>query len=106
MTYARGGTEVSVTATVGRTEFEEYAADGTAVRSESRDYIIRVVDLGDNIEQDFKPERGDVILETVNGTDLTAEVMSIASGTEPWRFHDRDQTQYRITTKIVGREAS
>lgn len=104
--YRRGASEVTVSATVGRTEFEEFGADGSVIRSESRDYIIRVADLGDTIAQGFRPERGDLIIEAIGDEDVAYEVMSITSGDEPWRFHDRRQSQYRITTKAVGREAS
>lgn len=106
VTFRRGSDEVSVTATVGRTEYEEFGTDGTVVRSESRDYIIRVSDLATLLGAGLYPRHGDRIVETFDGYTLTCEAMAITSGTEVWRYHDRRQRQYRITTKIVERTAT
>jgi hypothetical protein len=69
VTYQRGGDSVDVTATIGRSQFESANQSGVTEVWESRDYIIQKVDLpfGD-------PQRGDVLLEEVNGDVFTYEV--------------------------------
>lgn len=106
VTYRRGSDEVSVTATVGRTEYEEFGTDGSVVRSESRDYIIRVSDLATLLGAGLYPLEGDEIIEAFDGYELVCEAMTITAGTETWRYHDRRQNQYRITTKIKRRAAT
>lgn len=103
VTYRRGADEVSVTASVGRTEFDSIGDDGIVVQSESRDYRIAAEDL---VLGGFTvlPQRRDRIIETVGGKTITCEVMSLIGGEEPWRYHDRERGILRIHTRIVSEE--
>ncbi|MBE3099499.1 MAG: hypothetical protein IMZ44_20465, partial [Planctomycetes bacterium] len=84
--YCRGEESVEVQAAIGRTVFEIADAYGVVEQSESRDFLIPVVDLvlGDAVTL---PERGDRIRETQDGRVFVYEVM--APGKEPhYRFSD------------------
>lgn len=102
VTYRRGSDEVPVRATVGRTEHESIGDRGLIVKHESRDFLVRVEDLV--IGQPTEPRRGDVIIDRVGGVDVVCEVSPLAPGEPEWRFHDRFQRVYRITTRIVDRD--
>lgn len=90
VTYVRGNDQVTVLATIGRTQFE--TDDGTAVRVEytDRDFLIRAADLV-LAGQPTEPERGDLIRE--DGREF--EVLD-------WRYSDPYRLALRITTKYVG----
>ena len=84
---------------VGPTGVQE---DGEAVieRLRTRDYLVNVADLLlDGIA--IKPEDGDRIIETINGTETEFEVGS-QDASQPYTFSDFGRTQYRIHTKQVG----
>lgn len=97
VTYRRGGDSVTVTATIGRTEFELDDEFGVLQKFESRDFLIPAADLVLN-SVTVLPERGDEIDETQGGTTYTYEVM--APGKEPhFRFSDPYRRTLRIHTK-------
>ena len=99
VTYRRGELEVSLAATVGRSEFEIERETGVIVSFESRDYIFRVSDLvlgGETVE----PLAGDCIVEAGR----IYEVM--APGDRPaWRWSDPFHTAFRVHTKHIGQES-
>ncbi len=100
--YQRGGSAVELAATIGRTVFEQDDHAGGLTRIESRDFLIRAVDLilaGDVT----LPQPGDRIVETDSIATYTYEVM--APGSEPpWRYSDVNRTTLRIHTKHVATE--
>ena len=69
VTYQRGSSTADVTATIGRSQFQSQNQSGVMEVWESRDYLIPKADLpfGD-------PQRGDLVLEEVNGDVFTYEV--------------------------------
>ncbi|MCL4199601.1 MAG: hypothetical protein KJZ69_19060 [Phycisphaerales bacterium] len=102
VTYQRGGSEVEVQATIGRTVFEQDDHAGGLTRIESRDFLIRAADLVLAAETTL-PHPGDRIIETDAIAAYTYEVM--APGTEPpWRYSDVNRLTLRIHTKHVGTE--
>ncbi len=103
VTYQRGGDEVELSATIGRTVFEQDDHVGGLTRIESRDFLIRVADLILAAETTL-PQPGDRIIETDSIATYTYEVM--APGTEPpWRYSDVNRLTLRIHTKHVATEA-
>ncbi len=102
VTYQRGGDEVELSATIGRTVFEQDDHAGGLTRIESRDFLIRAVDLVLASEVTL-PQPGDRIIETDSIATYTYEVM--APGTEsPWRYSDVNRLTLRIHTKHVATE--
>ncbi len=100
--YQRGGSEVELPATIGRTVFEQDDHAGGLTRIESRDFLIRAVDLVLASEVTL-PQPGDRIMETDSIATYTYEVM--APGSEPpWRYSDVNRTTLRIHTKHIATE--
>ena len=101
--YQRGVNEVELQATIGRTVFEQDDHAGGLTRIESRDFLIRAIDLVLATEVKL-PRPGDRIIETDSIATHTYEVM--APGAEPpWRYSDVNRATLRIHTKQVAREA-
>ncbi len=103
VTYRRGGDEVALAATVGRTVFEQDDHAGGLTRIESRDFLIRAIDLvlAGNVTL---PQPGDRIIETDAIATYTYEVMAPATE-PPWRYSDVNRATLRIHTKQVATEA-
>ncbi len=102
VTYQRGVDQVELSATIGRTVFEQDDHAGGLTRIESRDFLIRAIDLVLASEVAL-PQPGDRIVETDSIATYTYEVM--APGAEPpWRYSDVNRTTLRIHTKHVGTE--
>ena len=100
VTYRRGASTASIShATVGSTTFRIDTGYGVFERHETRDYIVAVSDLGDLAP----PERGDQIVETIDGVDEVFEVM--APGAEPDFEYRRDHSEVRIHTKHIGSDS-
>jgi hypothetical protein len=100
--YQRGAESVELAATIGSTQFEQADEYGTVRRTESRDYLVRAVDLVIAGEQAL-PKPGDQVREADGSVTFTYEVM--APGNEPpWRYSDPYRQTLRIHTKYVARE--
>jgi hypothetical protein len=100
--YVRGGASVAVLATIGKTVFEQRDSYGMIEKTESRDYLIRTVDLVLSGLATL-PERGDRIRETVGDVVFVYEVM--APGDEPhYRYSDLYRKTVRVHTKHVDTE--
>ncbi len=101
--YRRGGDEVPVQATIGRTLLKlDDGYGGVRMEWTDRDFLIHAADLvlGGNA---VLPQRGDLIRETQGPTTFLYEVM--APGKEPaWRWSDVYRKMLRIHTKQVGVE--
>jgi len=102
--YARGADSVSLSATVGRTVFEQADELGVIHRSESRDYLIRAEDLV-LAGVLTTPRAGDRITETDGALIHTYEV-NAPGGEPPWRFSDPHRIALRIHTKRIKTEAT
>lgn len=98
--YHRDSDSVTVSATIGRTEFEIDDEFGVVQRIESRDFLVLTAELilAGSITL---PQRGDVIEEIVGTETLQYEVT--APGKEPcWRYSDLHRQTLRIHTKLIG----
>lgn len=102
--YQRGGASVEVSATVGRTEFEQADDAGLIHRVESRDFIVwsADLDLGEGVTL---PKPGDRIRET-SGTSVFVYEVNAPGGETPWRYCDPYRTSLRIHTKHIATEAA
>jgi len=95
--YSRGEDTVTLSATIGSTVFEQTDEYNVVERTESRDFLVRAVDLV------MVPERGDQVRETVGTQVFVYEVM--APGSEPhYRYSDPNRATLRIHTKHVDTE--
>jgi hypothetical protein len=100
--YQRGALQITVQATIGKTEFEIDNGSGIIQRFQSRDYLIQTADLKPGGIPTL-PVAGDRIRETVGDQVLVYEVL--APGDEPhFRFSDPFRKLLRIHTKHVGTE--
>lgn len=100
--YRRVPDEVSVSATIGRTVFEQADDRGLVSRIESRDFLVRAEDLvlaGSAV----LPKAGDSVRESHDGRTFIYEVMA-PGGEPPFRFSDPYRRTLRIHTKHVGTE--
>lgn len=92
--YARGATELSITAVPGRSNWEREEADGAIVHADTVDWFIAKADLGALDE----PADGDTI--TYDGRVFT--LMS-PSSENPWRWCDgANRSRYRVHTRQTG----
>jgi len=102
--YSRGGHQVSLSATRGRSEFEMDSGDGFPVRAESVDWLVRAQDLRlDGVT--ITPERHDRIRETLTSGDVKVyEVMGPDETSPVCRKSDPWGMTLRIHTKQVDTE--
>ncbi len=104
VTYVRGVDSVSLSATIGKTEFEQVDESGMVQRIESRDYIIRAADLV-LASAVTLPRAGDLIRETDGAQTFVYEVMA-PGGEPPWRYNGvHNRGTLRIHTKHAATEA-
>lgn len=101
VTYRRGDRSVELLATIGRTEYQQDDGYGIVVRSEARDYLVRVCDLAiDGVET--LPEVGDRVDELQNGTVYVYEVLPLGSQGQHWKYADAFRQTIRIHTRQIG----
>jgi hypothetical protein len=101
--YRRGGDEVAVQATVGRTLLKlDDGYGGVRMEWTDRDFLIHAADLV-LAGNPTLPERGDIIRETQGGKVFVYEVMA-PGGEPPWRWSDVYRKVLRIHAKQVGVE--
>jgi hypothetical protein len=103
--YRRGGQQVAVQATIGRTLLKlDDGYGGVRMEWTDRDFLIHAADLVLGGTPTL-PERGDLIRETQGTKTFIYEVM--APGKEaPWRWSDVYRKLLRIHTKQVGTEGT
>jgi hypothetical protein len=93
--YRRGGNQVSVQATIGRTLMKIAVDEGVRMEWTDRDFLIVAADLvlaGNRID----PLRGDQVIDAGR----VYEVMA-PGGEPPWRWSDPFGHMLRIHTKFV-----
>ena len=100
--YLRGDEQVSVQATIGKTEFEIDDGGGAVVRFESRDYLIHAADLILGGSQSL-PLVGDHIHEVQGERTFVYEVLSPV-GQPHYRYSDPFRRLLRVHTKHVSTE--
>lgn len=107
VTYRRGASSVALSATAGTRMYEVEDGMGGAVSFESRDYLLRAVDLviGGVL---VLPELGDTIEEVVGVVTYVYQVLSPgtvpgsnSASEPPWRYSDDGRLTLRIHTKLV-----
>ena len=99
VTYRRGATNVSLSATKGQTEYEQVDESGFGQRILFVDFIITAADLVlSGSSTPTLPARSDTIEETIGSATHTYEVLP--TDTEPcYRFSDPHRKGLRIHTK-------
>jgi len=92
---------LQLNATVGRTEYEQDDGYGVVMRAESRDYLIRSLDLAlDGVPE--LPQVGDRIEEVQCGKVYVYEVLPIGAQQQHWRYSDAFRQTLRIHTRQIG----
>ena len=99
--YMRGAQTKEVPALIGKTVFKVDKGYGLFERVEARDYLIEVAGL----VEFGKPQRGDRVKDTLNGTVELFEVMA-PGGEDHFRHSDPYRKVFRIHTKHVGTEGA
>lgn len=103
--YRRDDRAVTLSATIGRTEYQQDDGYGIITRAESRDFLIRASDLVlDGLPT--LPEVGDRIEERQCDATFIYEVLPIGGSQTHWRHSDPYRQTLRIHTKLVGEEAN
>ena len=97
--YHRGELGVELTATIGRSAYDQDNGEGIVTRSQVRDFLIDTNALLLSAIGSL-PRRGDRIVEVDGGTTFTFEVMPFG-GEPPWRYSDPFRLKLRIHTKQV-----
>jgi len=95
VTYRRNGQDVTVTATIGRSQFESQNQSGVIENWESRDYLLPLADLPFG-----EPLRGDVLVEAIGGDVLEFEVAA-PRGVPGFHFGDAFRSIVRVHTKAI-----
>lgn len=97
--YRRGGNTAQITATIGRSVFEASSQSGGVMESwESRDYLVKTEELPYG-----EPQRGDLIVEEVNGIATFYEVAA-PRGVPVFHYADAFGTMCRVHTKQTDRD--
>lgn len=98
--YRRGPLDVSLRATIGRTEFTRDDEAGASIVAVSRDFLVRADEL--MLDGAFgRPLSGDYIIESTPTGQIVHEVA--APGDQPvWRYSDAWRLTLRIHTNEIG----
>jgi len=102
VTYSRGGEQVVLNATIGKSSYEVDDEYGLRVKAEMVDFLIRVEDLVMATQKTF-PQAGDQIRVIRGEQTIVLEVMALA-GQGCWRYADSFGQTIRIHSKQVGTE--
>ena len=98
--YQRGASSATVTATVGRSQFEAANQSGVIETWESRDFLIRT-----SVFPYGLPQRHDRVVETVGGAAVTYEVAA-PRGVPVYHYGDAFRTMLRVHTKAIDDAAT
>lgn len=98
--YKRGENTAQVTATIGKSLFESAGQNGVVEQWESRDYIVKTEELPYG-----QPQRGDLIVEEINGVSIFYEVTA-PRGVPLFHYGDAFQKLVRIHTKQTDRDVT
>ena len=101
--YQREDVSVVLSATIGKSEYEQDDGDGVITRAQVRDFLISTKDLLQSPIGTW-PRRGDRIIETDGKITFVYELMSIGNE-PPWRYSDPFRIKLRIHTKLVSQES-
>ena len=96
VTYTRGATTVTITATRGSSRWTSETVEGSVnVDERSEDWLIIATDLTE-AGITGGPTRGDTITDE---NETVFRAMPPGSAEQVWRWHDRAKTVYRIFSK-------
>jgi len=98
--YKRGNNSSQFTAAIGRSMFESANSSGVIESWESRDYIVAVSALPYG-----EPQRGDVIVESLDGVSTFYEVAT-PRGVPLFHYGDAFRVTVRIHTKAIDRDVT
>tara|TARA_B100000519_G_C14187336_1_gene411405 strand:+ start:420 stop:857 length:438 start_codon:yes stop_codon:yes gene_type:complete len=102
ITYSRDSTTLTVSRAIQGRTFKTTIDVGEKEQVvEAADFIIKVIDLG-NLAP---PQKGDIIVRTVEGQTYTWTVETLSIGESPWDWSDTARTFYRIRTRKDGADA-
>lgn len=101
--YQRGAEVIEVSASPGRTIFEQVDRMGIVQKIEARDFLILRTDLVLG-GQEKLPRAGDRVRDPDGNFTQIYEVMA-PGGEPPWRYSDPYRRTLRIHTKHVGQES-
>jgi hypothetical protein len=96
VTYKRGFDSVSISATIGKTDYDTQDSEGNLLSGQMVDFIVRPVDLGIFIE----PKAGDKIQRVIGNITETYEVWT-PSGQDLFSV-DSYRLSMRIHTQLVS----
>ncbi len=102
--YVRGNQSIPLSATIGRTEFEEADAYGVVQQVVSRDYLFPVSALA-TLTGSNRPQRGDEVQETRDGVLYRYQVIA-PQGEPHWRYSDVYQQVLRVHSKLIGEDTA
>lgn len=98
--YQRGASSATVTATVGRSQFEAANQSGVIEVWESRDFLIQTSSFPFGL-----PVRADRVVETVGGSQVTYEVAT-PRGIPVYHYSDAFRSMLRVHTKAIDDAAT
>lgn len=94
---------------LARADAEAVTSRESRAEADRQDVIVAVSDYAPRYAGPTtatRPESGDQILVTVDGYDLTLEARPTGGSDRPARHTDETRQYWRISTKVVKREAS
>lgn len=97
--FRRGVESVSLSATIGKTDYQVEDFEGNLLTAQSIDFIVRPDDLGSLI-----PQQGDRITRNVGCDKLTYEVWT-PTGEELF-VYDTQRLSMRIHTQLISEDLS
>lgn len=104
ITLSRSGeTDVTLSASIGSSEFDTEDENGFLTKVESRDFIVDAADYAFAAGA-VEPARGDQFRETVGSAVHVYEVFSFGSERQLFRYSDAARTRLRVHTKKVDVE--
>jgi hypothetical protein len=101
VTYVRDASEVTLSASFGRTELEVDTGYETRMLHTDRDFIFAAATLilGGSTTL---PQAGDQIKETVGNDTYTYEVMTPEGQEQPYRYCDANRVLLRVHTTLIA----
>lgn len=100
VTYLRGADSVSINATPNSTEYKVDDEEGFSLRLPAWEWTITAADLvlaGSLVT----PVRGDIIRETVAGSNVDYEVAALSDDIPEWKYQDTSRVLLLVRTKRV-----
>jgi hypothetical protein len=102
VTFRRGDAEVLITALPVDPEYDLLTGEGIRVRGERKDFLVMSGDLILD-EEIVTPARGDLLVDTLNGSEVTYECVDDDSE-GPFIYEDPGRTVLRIHTRKINTE--